>query len=172
VTITGAPAYDVAPLAVLEGTLDDPARTERIANVAAALLRARGWRHARIAVERRSGCGTELAVAVDRGPHSAVEPLPEPDAYDLDDASYDDPALASYVQSVADRLARGALVPRAPRVLISDRDGTYAAPGDRIVIGRLAIEKLGSEAELAGIVAHELAHVEGDHASISLFDPD
>jgi hypothetical protein len=85
---------------------------------------------------------------------------------------YSDPALRVYVQGIADRLARGSHLSRSPRVVISDHDGTYAAFGDRIVIGRVAIEKLGSEAELAAIVAHELVHVEGRHATVSLFGPD
>lgn len=85
---------------------------------------------------------------------------------------YDDPALQAYVQRVTDRLAHGAGLPRAPHVVIADHDGTYAAFGERIVIGRMAIEKLASEAELAAIVAHELAHVEGHHASMSLFGAD
>ncbi|MBV8763063.1 MAG: M48 family metalloprotease [Deltaproteobacteria bacterium] len=92
------------------------------------------------------------------------------DAGNLD--VYGDAALRRYVQSVADRLARGTRLAHPPRVVISDHDGTYAAFGDRIVIGRMAIEKLGSEAELAAIVAHELVHVEGRHATVSLFGPE
>lgn len=84
---------------------------------------------------------------------------------------YADPALRRYVQDIADRLARGSRLAQAPRVVISDHDGTYAAFGDRIVIGRMAIEKLGSEAELAAVVAHELVHVEGRHATVSLYGP-
>ena len=85
---------------------------------------------------------------------------------------YPDAALHRYVQGIADRLARGTRLAHPPRVVISDHDGTYAAFGDRIVIGRMAIEKLGSEAELAAIVAHELVHVEGRHATVSLFGPE
>jgi hypothetical protein len=87
---------------------------------------------------------------------------------------YEDPALRGYVQGIADRLAGGALIARAPRVVIGDHDGTYVAFGERIVIGRMAIERLGSEAELAAIVAHELAHVEGQHAALAATstDPD
>lgn len=85
---------------------------------------------------------------------------------------YPDAALRRYVQGIADRLARGTRLAHPPRVVISDHDGTYAAFGDRIVIGRIAIEKLGSEAELAAIVAHELVHVEGRHATVSLFGPE
>lgn len=85
---------------------------------------------------------------------------------------YDDPALRAYVQRIADRLAHGAGFAHGPRIVIADHEGTYAAYGERIVVGRMAIEKLASEAELASIVAHELAHVEGHHASMSLFGPD
>ena len=92
------------------------------------------------------------------------------DAGELD--VYADPQLRAYVQDIADRLARGTRLGKAPRVVIADHDGTYAAFGDRLVIGRVAIEKLGSEAELAAIVAHELVHVEGRHATVSLFGPD
>jgi hypothetical protein len=93
---------------------------------------------------------------------------------DLADAEldlYDDTALQGYVQGVAERLARVSSLPHAPRVVIADRDGTYATSGSRIVIGRPTIERLDSEAELAGVVAHELAHIEGHHAVVSLFGP-
>ncbi len=82
--------------------------------------------------------------------------------------TYDDPTLRSYLQGITDRLARGTTLQRSPRVVIGDHDNTYAAFGERIVIGRMAIERLGSEAELAAIVAHELVHVEGRHAALSL----
>jgi Peptidase family M48 len=84
---------------------------------------------------------------------------------------HDDAALRDYVQGIADRLARGANLARAPRVVIADRNGAYATSGSRIVIGRSTIERLDSEAELAGVVAHELAHIEGHHAVVSLFGP-
>src|SRR5689334_14033714 len=51
---------------------------------------------------------------------------------DLADAAldlYDDAGLRDYVQGVADRLARGSLLARAPRVVIADHDGTYATSG-------------------------------------------
>ena len=73
VVVTGAPVADVAPLAVLDGTHDDPARTERVAGVAAELLHATGYARARVAVERAPGaCGVELRVAVARGPRFRI----------------------------------------------------------------------------------------------------
>jgi hypothetical protein len=92
------------------------------------------------------------------------------DAGELD--VYADAALRAYVQGITDRLARNTRLAHSPRVVISDHDGTYAPFGDRIVIGRITIEKLGSEAELAAVVAHELVHVEGHHATVSLFGPE
>jgi len=81
---------------------------------------------------------------------------------------YDDRALRRYVQEVADRLARKSQLASPPRILIGERDGTYATLGDLIVIGRPQLQQLASEAELAGIVAHEMAHIEGRHAYIAL----
>jgi hypothetical protein len=83
---------------------------------------------------------------------------------------YADEVLRAYVQAVTDRLARGSTLVHSPRVVVGDHDGTYAAFGERIVIGRRALERLGSEAELAAIIAHELVHVEGHHAALSLHD--
>lgn len=82
---------------------------------------------------------------------------------------YEDVALERYVQSVADRLARNSLLRAAPRVMITDRSDTYATSGHRVVIARQTIEKLGSEAELAAVLAHELVHLEGKHSVASLF---
>jgi hypothetical protein len=105
-------------------------------------------------------------------PERCASALAERDllAGDLD--VYDDAALRAYVQSVADRLARGSRLAHPPRVVISNHDGTYAPFGNAVVIGRITIQKLGSEAELAAVVAHEMAHIEGHHATVSLFGPE
>jgi hypothetical protein len=88
---------------------------------------------------------------------------------------YEDARLRDYVQGVVDRLARASRrdrpdrPDRPPRVLIADQSETYATAGRRIIVARTTIEKLGSEAELAGILAHELAHIEARHVMVSLF---
>ena len=84
---------------------------------------------------------------------------------------YEQPELRRYVQGVADRLSSGSVLASRPRVLIGDRDGTYATVGGRIVVGRPTLERLATEAELAGIIAHEMAHLEGKHTVASLFGP-
>lgn len=103
VTIEGGSAADVPQLAVLEGTLADPARTERIAKVSADLLRARGYARANVSVTRalasdrrasphpRLGCGTELVVAVDKGPRFKIAHL----AFSTDDDFSEDLRLAA-----------------------------------------------------------------------------
>jgi outer membrane protein assembly factor BamA len=68
VHVTGATRTDVPALAVLEGTIDDRGRTDRIAVVAAERLRASGYARARIDVTRTQACFTELHVAVTLGP--------------------------------------------------------------------------------------------------------
>ena len=112
VTITGAAPAEVAPLAVLEGTLDDPDRTARTAQVATDLLHTQGYPRAQVAVSRHAGCGVELAVAVTRGPH--------------------------YTISSIDVGADGALPPGEPRAALEDGLGMVNAVGGAYVEDRLA----------------------------------
>src|SRR5262245_44428300 len=68
VLVTGASKSAVPALAVLEGTIDDGSRTERIVAVATERLRDAGHARAAIAVRREVGCFTDLHVAVTLGP--------------------------------------------------------------------------------------------------------
>jgi outer membrane protein assembly factor BamA len=86
VSIRGAQASDVASLAVLEGTFDDKDRTERIVEVATELLHVRGYPNARIAIDRQTGCGVELDVAVALGPHYRITHI----GFETDDEFPDD----------------------------------------------------------------------------------
>lgn len=72
VAIAGGTAADVPQLAVLEGTLDDAARTERVRLAAIDVLHTRGYPRAYVAVTRREGCGVELDVAVVPGPRFRI----------------------------------------------------------------------------------------------------
>jgi outer membrane translocation and assembly module TamA len=82
VTVIGASLADVAPLAVLEGTLDDPDRATRIAAVATELLQARGYPDAKLDLDRSVACGTDLTVTVHTGPRYRIAAL----LFDTDDA--------------------------------------------------------------------------------------
>jgi outer membrane protein assembly factor BamA len=81
VRITGAPREAVPQLAVLEGTYDDPARTQRIAELAATGLRARGYATATIAIARRAACRVDLGVAVTLGRRYRIAQI----AFETDD---------------------------------------------------------------------------------------
>jgi outer membrane protein assembly factor BamA len=72
VLVDGGSRDDVPQLVVLEGTLDNPERTERIAAVSTELLRGRGYPRADVRVTRRQGCGVELVVAVAKGPRFVI----------------------------------------------------------------------------------------------------
>ncbi|HSN30683.1 MAG TPA: hypothetical protein VLT45_30560 [Kofleriaceae bacterium] len=111
VTISGASAREVAPLAVLEGTLDDAARTARMAAVATDLLHVHGYPRATIRVTRGAGCGVTLAVAVDKGPRYAIAAI---------DIATDAP-----------------LPPGEPRVALEDALGTVNAVGGAYVADRM-----------------------------------
>lgn len=69
-------------------------------------------------------------------------------------------SLTAYVASVAERLARVSMLERAPKIVIVESH-TAGVIGDTIAFGRKMLVKLGSEAELAAILAHEIVHLEG-----------
>jgi outer membrane protein assembly factor BamA len=72
VTVTGARKTDVPALGVLEGTIDESIRTERIVAAATETLQTRGYARATVAVTRRVGCFTDLDVAVTLGPRFQI----------------------------------------------------------------------------------------------------
>jgi predicted Zn-dependent protease len=79
---------------------------------------------------------------------------------------YDDPELAAYVASVGERLARAAGDHRRWTFRVLDRSEVQAESnvGTIIYITRGAIARLRDEAELAGVLAHEIGHVLAGHA--------
>lgn len=79
----------------------------------------------------------------------------------------DDPALTTYVAMVGSVVA--AQSPRASEVawkfavLDTDEVNAFAAPGGYVFVTRGALEVIESEAELAGVLAHEVGHVDQKH---------
>ena len=77
---------------------------------------------------------------------------------------YDDPALQDYIKRVGQTLAR--VCPRRDidyhfKILDSDDINAFALPGGYIYITRGILAIINSEAELAGILGHEIGHVVG-----------
>lgn len=80
---------------------------------------------------------------------------------------YEDPALQTYVQGVGEKLAahshRSNLIYRFTVVDSTDINA-FALPGGYIYITRGLLAYLGSEAEMAGVLGHEIGHVTARHA--------
>jgi predicted Zn-dependent protease len=80
---------------------------------------------------------------------------------------FTDPAVTKYVTLVGTVLAQASTRPNLEwRFIVLDTDGVnaYAAPGGYIHITRGALALVKSEAELAGVLAHEVAHVTEKHS--------
>jgi predicted Zn-dependent protease len=83
----------------------------------------------------------------------------------LGERAYDDPTLTAYVSRVGGRVAAAAAGGHVFtfRVLDSSEAQASALPGGFIYVTRGALAHLGSEAELAALLAHEIGHVVSGH---------
>ena len=79
----------------------------------------------------------------------------------------DDPVIAEYVNRVGQNLVRNsdAKVPFTIKVLDSEEVNAFALPGGFFFVNSGLILKADSEAELAGVMAHEIAHVAARHGT-------
>ncbi len=81
-------------------------------------------------------------------------------------AALDDPALQAYVNEVGQRLAKMSQRPNLEwhfTVLDSAEVNAFALPGGYVYITRGLMAYLNSEAELAGVIGHEIGHVAARH---------
>src|SRR6267378_827893 len=79
----------------------------------------------------------------------------------------DDPVIAEYVNRVGQNLVRNsdAKVPFTIKVLDSEEINAFALPGGFFFVNSGLILKADNEAELAGVMAHEIAHVAARHGT-------
>lgn len=81
-------------------------------------------------------------------------------------AALDNPVLQAYVNEVGQRLARQSQRPDLPwhfTVVDSPDVNAFSLPGGYVYITRGLLAYLNSEAELAGVVGHEIGHVSARH---------
>ncbi|OFV97395.1 MAG: peptidase M48 [Acidobacteria bacterium RIFCSPLOWO2_12_FULL_54_10] len=80
-----------------------------------------------------------------------------------------DPVVAEYVNRVGQNLVRNsdAQVPFSIKVIDSDEINAFALPGGFFFVNTGLILATESEAELAGVMAHEIAHVAARHGTRS-----
>ncbi len=79
----------------------------------------------------------------------------------------DDPTIGEYVNRVGQNLVRNsdAKVPFTIKVLDSDEVNAFALPGGFFFVNSGLILRAESESELAGVMAHEIAHVAARHGT-------
>jgi predicted Zn-dependent protease len=79
----------------------------------------------------------------------------------------DDPVIAEYVNRVGQNLVRNsdAKVPFTIKVLDSEEVNAFALPGGFFFVNSGLVLKADNEAELAGVMAHEIAHVAARHGT-------
>jgi predicted Zn-dependent protease len=102
-----------------------------------------------MSVEKEVALGRQLAAEVDR-----------------QGKFIDDPLITEYVNRVAQNLVlhSDAKVPFTVKVIDSDEVNAFALPGGFFYVNKGLILAADNEAELAGVMAHEISHVIARHA--------
>jgi len=79
----------------------------------------------------------------------------------------DDPVIAEYVNRVGQNLVRNsdAKVPFTIKVLDAEEINAFALPGGFFFVNTGVLVNADNEAELAGVMAHEIAHVAARHGT-------
>ncbi|MBN2456346.1 MAG: M48 family metalloprotease [Sedimentisphaerales bacterium] len=83
----------------------------------------------------------------------------------------DDPALQNYIDSVGQRIARLSHRPDLPYHFIAvdhNSVNAFALPGGYVYITKGMLAKLNTEAQLAGILAHEITHIVARDSSAAM----
>ncbi len=81
---------------------------------------------------------------------------------------YKAPDLEAYIQRLGKRVAMGSHRPNLPfdfKVLDSPVVNAFAVPGGFIYVSRGILGYMSSEAELAGVIGHEIGHVAARHSA-------
>jgi predicted Zn-dependent protease len=79
----------------------------------------------------------------------------------------DDPVVVEYVNRVGQNLVRNsdAVVPFTIKVIDSDEINAFALPGGFFYVNSGLVMRADEESELAGVMAHEIAHVAARHGT-------
>jgi predicted Zn-dependent protease len=80
---------------------------------------------------------------------------------------YENEPLSAYVEQLGQRLAASSERPDLPwafKVIDDSTVNAFALPGGFIYVTRGILAHLGSEAELAGVLGHEIGHVTAQHS--------
>ena len=101
-------------------------------------------------LEKEIALGKQLAQEVEREVRLVQDPLP-----------------AEYINRLAQNLARNSdlKIPVTAKMIAGDQVNAFALPGGFLFVNSGLVLKAETEAELAGAIAHELAHVAARHGT-------
>lgn len=90
--------------------------------------------------------------------------------FELTTRRLEDPLVTNYVNEVAERVVRHSdlRMPLRVRVIVSDEVNAIALPGGHFFITTGLILETQNEAELASVIAHQVAHVAARHVTKQL----
>jgi len=80
---------------------------------------------------------------------------------------FDDPVVAEYVNRIGQKIVKNsdAKVPFHIKVVDTDEINAFALPGGYFYVNKGLLLAADNEAELAGVMAHEISHVTARHAA-------
>ena len=108
-----------------------------------------------------AGCGVSTQQEIQMGRQYAAEinrQLP----------IVDDPAVHRYINNLGNRIQRqqgNRDIPYTYYVVNSDEINAFAVPGGFVYVNRGLIERTDNLSELAGVLSHEIGHVEARHSA-------
>ena len=121
-----------------------------------------------------NGCATDpvtgKSVVVGLSPEQelALDQNQSPYQFSADYGAVQDAQLNNYINDVGERLAAASHRPDRPysfRVVNANYINAYAFPGGSIGVTRGLLVELENEAEVAGLLGHEVGHVSARHAA-------
>lgn len=121
-----------------------------------------------------SGCATSpvtgqrILVGMSEEEERQVDRQVAPHQFSQDMGAIQDDAVNRYVASLGDRMDDLTQRPKMPysyRVLNANYINAYTFPGGAMGVTRGIVTELGSEAELAALLGHEMGHVNARHAA-------
>ena len=112
--------------------------------------------------------GKQVVVGLTPQQELALDQSQSPFQFSTDYGTLQDPGLNVYVNNVGAKLGAASHRPDMPysfRVVNANYSNAYAFPGGSIAVTRGLLVELENEAELAGLLGHEIGHVSARHAA-------
>jgi len=133
------------------------------------LVVACGWGLARGACAQNQASGrSQFTAFVSPAEEMRIGREEHPKVLELYGGEYNNPRVKAYVQRIGEGLAKRSELAGSTftfTVLNSDISNAFALPGGYVYISRGLLTLMGSEAELASVLGHEIGHVTARHTA-------